>query len=86
MHIKTFRRYVCASFWVGSTRLNLLQLLLSSRPKKEEKKAAGRERNTGTVCFRIATEEVLKNGREIPDKVVSGLNSPGNSCGGLCLV
>ena len=40
----------------------------------------------GYVCFRIASEEVLKNGREVPDKVVSGVNSPGNSCGGLCLV
>jgi hypothetical protein len=38
-----------------------------------------------TVCFMIANEEVVKNGRQIRDKVFSGANSPGNSCGGLGL-
>ena len=41
--------------------------------------------NAHTVCFMIANEEVVKNDRQMPDKVVSGVNSPGNSCGGLCL-
>ena len=39
-----------------------------------------------TVCFMVAVEQVFKNGPKVPDKVVSGVNSPGNSCEGFCLV
>jgi hypothetical protein len=33
----------------------------------------------------LANEEFFKNGRKIPDKVVSGVNLSGNSCGGVCV-
>jgi hypothetical protein len=36
--------------------------------------------------FTIATEKNCQNAQTIPDKVVSGVNWPGNSHRGLCLV